>query len=157
MSACQADEMQPIRCGNLGDIADVHALNLRLLPEAWSYKALGDAIDMGAELRVWRTKAGVLAAYYLGKDIVDETHMLQLVVDSHFQRRGLASSLCHDVIGDKIRSGIKRIFLEMRVSNEAAMELYKKLGFRIAGKRPAYYAARPGFLTEDALLLTLNP
>jgi ribosomal-protein-alanine N-acetyltransferase len=156
MSACPADALQPIRRGNLGDIADVHALNERLLPEAWSFKALTDAIEMGSELRVWRTATGMLAAYYLGQDIADETHLLQLVVDGPFQRQGLALALCRDVIVDKRRSGNKRIFLEMRQSNCAALGLYKQLGFHISGRRPVYYAAQHGLPREDALLLTMQ-
>ncbi|MDX8411746.1 MAG: GNAT family N-acetyltransferase [Mariprofundaceae bacterium] len=156
MSACPADALQPIRRGNLGDIADAHALNERLLPEAWSFKALADAIDMGSELRVWRTATGKLAAYYLGQNLADETHMLQLVVDRPFQRQGLALALCRAVIDDKRQSGSKRIFLEMRESNRAALGLYAQLGFHISGRRPGYYAAQHGLPREDALLLTMH-
>jgi len=156
MSACPADALQPIRPGNLGDITDVHALNERLLPEAWSLKALADAVEMGSELYVWRTAAGMLAAYYLGQDIADETHLLQLVVDRPFQRQGLALALCRKLIDDKRQNGVQRIFLEMREGNHAALGLYERLGFDIAGRRAAYYAAQHEHPREGALLLTLR-
>ncbi len=47
--------------------------------------------------------------------------------------------------------GIRKIFLEVRESNAAALVLYKNLGFEITGRRPNYYRDP----TESALLLQL--
>lgn len=156
MSAAKADTMQPIERGGTSDLPEVHALNERLLPEAWSLAALGAAVKRGADLLVWRTVAGRLAAYYLGQDIGNDTHMLQLAVDQRYQRQGLALALCRHVIADKRNKHIQHIYLEVRESNRAALGLYRTLGFCVAGRRPAYYAATGDKPQEDALLLTMR-
>ena len=48
--------------------------------------------------------------------------------------------------------GVERMTLEVRVSNDAAQGLYKKLGFRACGIRPKYYQDN----NEDALIMWLN-
>jgi ribosomal-protein-alanine N-acetyltransferase len=48
---------------------------------------------------------------------------------------------------------IKEIFLEVRPSNESAISLYQKKGFRQIAYRPAYYQARKG--REDAAVLSM--
>jgi ribosomal-protein-alanine N-acetyltransferase len=48
--------------------------------------------------------------------------------------------------------GVERIYLEVRVSNEAAAGLYRSFGFREVGRRRRYYD-KP---IEDALLMALE-
>jgi ribosomal-protein-alanine N-acetyltransferase len=45
--------------------------------------------------------------------------------------------------------GAKRFTLEVRRSNEAAITLYERFGFRIVGYRPGYYADN----NEDAAIM----
>ena len=44
-------------------------------------------------------------------------------------------------------------FLEVRVGNEAAQEMYRRFGFQVTGRRPKYYRDND----EDAILMTLEP
>ena len=48
--------------------------------------------------------------------------------------------------------GSKKIFLEVRISNEVAIDLYKKMGFKEIGLRRNYYRLREG--REDAILMS---
>jgi ribosomal-protein-alanine N-acetyltransferase len=50
--------------------------------------------------------------------------------------------------------GAKRVFLEVRPSNTAAIALYDAEGFNEIGRRPRYYPARNG--REDALVMALE-
>ena len=47
---------------------------------------------------------------------------------------------------------MKRAFLEVRASNEAAQDMYRKFGFEISGRRVKYYKDNG----EDAILMTLE-
>jgi ribosomal-protein-alanine N-acetyltransferase len=49
------------------------------------------------------------------------------------------------------RSGLESVSLEVRTSNTAAITLYEKFGFVVAGRRAAYYPNG-----EDALLMIYN-
>ena len=55
-------------------------------------------------------------------------------------------------LGDVARAaGATQIFLEVRPSNEAALALYKKVGFEMIGRRKGYYPALNG--REDAVVM----
>jgi ribosomal-protein-alanine N-acetyltransferase len=53
------------------------------------------------------------------------------------------------------RGDAKRIFLEVAEDNEAALALYRKLGFQEVGRRKRYYARRDGE-PADALTMALT-
>jgi len=63
--------------------------------------------------------------------------------------RGLAARLLEHVMTDAVGRGAQRVTLEVRRSNLAALNLYEKLGFRVAGVRRNYYSEP----VEDALVL----
>ena len=66
----------------------------------------------------------------------DEREILNLVVASRFRRRGIGRELLqHQIV---LFPGT-RWFLEVRESNQAAINLYKSMGFRPSGRRPDYY------------------
>lgn len=144
-----------IRMGVPGDIDAVFALNKKVFPEAWSHKALDEALSQGFELRVWSATDGDLCAYTLSHDAIDVVHILQLAVAPAFRRRGLARQLTQLLLAEKRREGLKLAYLEVRLSNEPAQALYAGLGFEVTGRRKAYYTPLPGcHEREDALLMT---
>jgi [ribosomal protein S18]-alanine N-acetyltransferase len=91
--------------------------------------------------------AGFLAAHALGL----ETEILNLAVQANARRRGLGTALLAEAANWSRALGAKRLMLEVRVSNEAAVKFYKRLGFCAVGRRSRYYS-KP---IEDALLLDL--
>jgi [ribosomal protein S18]-alanine N-acetyltransferase len=81
--------------------------------------------------------------------IADEAEILNLAVEPRRRRRGIASRLIEDAFATCKAAGIKTIFLEVRESNQAARNLYARIGFTENARRPRYYR-RP---SEDALVL----
>jgi ribosomal-protein-alanine N-acetyltransferase len=61
----------------------------------------------------------------------------------------VASALLEHVLREGVGRGARRATLEVRRSNDAALKLYEKFGFRITAVRRSYYT-RPD---EDALVL----
>jgi len=136
------------------DIQAVFELNLASFAEAWSHQALMDVFDHDYDLDVWYTTRGKLAAYYLGRDVLDEVHIMQLAVTPAFRRHGLGVRLTRYVLDKKHREGMRRVWLEVRASNVAAQQLYTGLGFHVSGTRKDYYTPRSaGFPREDALVM----
>jgi ribosomal protein S18 acetylase RimI-like enzyme len=76
--------------------------------------------------------AGFLASR---ETVPGEIEVLNLAVEPGFRRRGVARAL----LGDLLRTSPGTVFLEVRASNTAARNLYKAIGFREIGHRPAYY------------------
>jgi ribosomal-protein-alanine N-acetyltransferase len=73
---------------------------------------------------------------------------MNIAVDPSRQRQGIATKLLERLFeqGDKPR---EQYTLEVRTSNEAAIRMYERFGFRAAGRRRAYYHDN----REDALIM----
>ncbi len=94
---------------------------------------------------------GIVCAFLIVQPILDECHILNLAVDPVYQRRGFASALLAHLF-KTIKA--ERFLLEVRVSNTAAIELYKKLGFIELSRRKDYYPTAQG--REDAIVLSIS-
>lgn len=77
--------------------------------------------------------------------------IMQIVIDNKFQRREWAKKLLQYVVSEAKKKQIKKLQLEVRVSNIAAITLYEKAGFQRVGLRKKYYANH-----EDAVLMDLG-
>ena len=81
-----------------------------------------------------------------------EAELLNIGVDPAYQGRGIASRFLGEIL-QTIKTQVDTIFLEVRVSNRRAIDLYEKLGFNQVGIRPNYYNTATG--REDARLYAL--
>ncbi len=81
--------------------------------------------------------------------ILDEGHITNIAIAPEYRCKGLGESLIRSVMKIMISNGMERMTLEVRVSNLAARNLYKRLGFVTAGVRKGYYADN----REDALIM----
>jgi ribosomal-protein-alanine N-acetyltransferase len=80
--------------------------------------------------------------------ILEEAHITLLAVDPQFQGQGIGQWLLLQLMTASHQRGLERATLEVRASNQRAIYLYQKLGFKTAGRRRRYYADG-----EDALIL----
>jgi [ribosomal protein S18]-alanine N-acetyltransferase len=92
---------------------------------------------------------GAVCGLIVFRTIADEAEILNLAVDSSRRRRGTGSRLLQDVMGTCKAAGVRKIFLEVRDSNETARNFYSRMGFTEVGHRRQYYR-KP---VEDALVL----
>ena len=81
--------------------------------------------------------------------IIDEAHVTNLSVHPDYRNKKLAHRLLLASIDECYREKIKYITLEVRVSNQKAINLYEKFGFRSLGLRKKYYQDN----NEDALIM----
>lgn len=75
--------------------------------------------------------------------------IVNLVVDPDYRRRGIGSLLLDYVISEF--DLVKLITLEVRVDNEAAINLYKKFGFKIINVRKKYYKLVDAYLMQRSV------
>ena len=74
---------------------------------------------------------------YVGGWIIDDSlEIINLVVDEAYQRIGIGTKLIDTISNVK---KIKEIILDVRVTNEQAINFYKKLGFMKINERKNYY------------------
>jgi ribosomal-protein-alanine N-acetyltransferase len=131
------------------DLDALAGLERRIFPNPWAPGAfeafLGDA---SAFSRV-ALAGGRVVGYALGWCAAGEAELMNLAVAPGWRRRSLGRDLLAWAMGHCARRGARRMFLEVRASNETAKRLYERCGFQPAGRRRAYYA-NP---REDALVL----
>src|SRR5690606_11579926 len=68
-----------------------------------------------------------------------DCHVMTLAVLPEMQRRGIADMLLADLTLEALKRGGRRLLLEVRVDNDAALALYTKHGFERLGIRKKYY------------------
>jgi len=81
--------------------------------------------------------------------ILEEAHIIMLAIHPQFQRQGLGQALLLALLKSACDRQLERSTLEVRDSNLAAVSLYKKFGFKEAGRRKRYYEDTG----EDALVM----
>ncbi|NIS80798.1 MAG: ribosomal protein S18-alanine N-acetyltransferase [Anaerolineales bacterium] len=84
--------------------------------------------------------------------LIDEIHISTIAVHPEHRRGGIGRQLLEAALGHGIGLGATVATLEVRISNEAAVNLYREFGFEIVGRRRNYYRDN----NEDAWLMTLE-
>jgi [ribosomal protein S18]-alanine N-acetyltransferase len=83
---------------------------------------------------------------------VDEVHIATIATHPNFRRQGIAQKLLTHTLRYTSDEGAVSSFLEVRESNAAAQEMYRKFGYENVGRRKRYYKDND----EDAILMTLK-
>lgn len=81
--------------------------------------------------------------------ILEEAHITLLAVAPDYQGQGLGQLLLYNLLREAVNQKLERATLEVKISNQIALALYQKFGFKIAGIRKNYYQKTK----EDALIL----
>ncbi|NDV19121.1 ribosomal protein S18-alanine N-acetyltransferase [Pseudodesulfovibrio sp. JC047] len=90
----------------------------------------------------------VLSGYIAFSMIEDEMEILNIAVRPQYRRRGLAAKLLAKSLAACEEHHITKSFLDVKISNEPALSLYRKFGYKKIGVRKKYYPDTK----EDALL-----
>lgn len=81
-----------------------------------------------------------------------EAHIATFAVDKAHRRQGIGEALLRASLLRAIDEGVTRATLEVRASNIAAQNLYRKFGFVPIALRKGYYAPE----REDAIIMWLD-
>ncbi len=97
-----------------------------------------------------RDPEGAIVGMASARRMVDDVHVMRLVVAEGARREGTGRALLEGLITWARMGGADAVLLEVRAGNVAALALYGRMGFAPEGRRPRYYPDG-----EDALLLRL--
>lgn len=136
------------------DLTEIIAVERRAYPVPWTHGNFVDSLATGYPAEVLRSAHAELLGYWVAMLGVDELHLLNITVAPVWQRRGLAVAMINRLVAECRRRGLAQLWLEVRLSNERAREVYGRYGFSEAGRRRAYYPVPQG-PREDALLMSL--
>ena len=141
-----------IRSLSYSDLPAVAVIERRAFPTPWSIAMFVLELSKPSGVCLAATIEGELVGYTICSRYDNVWHIMNVAVDPVRRRRGIASALLSELyvrVGDESA----QFTLEVRRSNVAAIELYHRDGFRIAGLRRRYYQDNG----EDALIMWRTP
>lgn len=133
-------------------IERVLQIDLGAGPHAWPESALRRALNAGELLLA--IADGATVGFLVSQPVLDETTLMHLAVAREYQRQGWGRQMMQGWLAQQRLSGQQRLLLEVRRSNQAAISLYRSLGFDTLGQRRGYYVSTDG--VEDALVMALD-
>lgn len=144
----------PVRLREMrhADLPAVAAIESACYEFPWSAGIFRDCLLAGYQAVVLE-QGGQVRGYAIMSLAAGEAHLLNICLAAPLRGAGHATRLLGWLIGQARAGGALRMFLEVRPSNEAALALYRRFGFRPLGLRRAYYRACQG--SEDALVFSL--
>jgi ribosomal-protein-alanine N-acetyltransferase len=164
-SSPKGEQAAPVEVRRLSypDLPQVIAIERRVFPTPWSLAMFvlelskQSGICLAATLQVPPATAGAaaeprLVGYLICSRYDTVWHVMNVAVDSDYQRIGIASALLADLYA-RVGDVHARFTLEVRRSNDVAIHLYEREGFRAAGMRRRYYQDNG----EDALVMWRTP
>ncbi len=131
------------------DITEVMVLERSAHSHPWRQSSFEDCLKGRQKcwLAFYREQlVGLVVVTHGGGD----AELLNISVSPKFQRKGIGQCLLLHAV-DCVSGKADMLFLEVRVSNKKAIELYSKEGFFEVGLRKNYYPTLNG--NEDALLM----
>lgn len=150
MSAVVASETPLCRPMHEGDVRTVMDIEKRAYKFHWTEGIFRDCLRVGYCCWVMEL-GGAAAAYGVMSLVVGEAHLLNICVAPEWQRQGYGRLLLDHFMELARERGASRMFLEVRLSNQVALDLYRDVGFNEVGTRRNYYPGERG--REDALIL----
>jgi ribosomal-protein-alanine N-acetyltransferase len=142
-----------IRSLGLSDLNSIDSIEQRAYRTPWSRSMFASELAKASSVCIGAFDADRLIGYVVNSRYVDAWHIMNVAVDPDFRRRGVATRLLEQVFEltkDDQRRGYT---LEVRVSNDRAIDLYERLGFVRQGIRRGYYTDN----REDALIMWKDP
>lgn len=136
-----------------GLLDDVLAIEAQAYDFPWTRGNFIDSQRAGYLMRA-ALVGDTLIGYFVVMLGVEEMHLLNLTVAPTQQGRGHARWMLDALRAEAVARRLPQLWLEVRLSNERARQLYERYGFRSVGLRRGYYPARAR-AREDAVVMSL--
>ena len=127
------------RAWTMDDLDAIAQMEQECFPDPWSRRMLADSFLSDRFCGVLLEENGGLVAYGGMSVVEDEAEIELIAVNEMYRRCGRGKKVLDDLIALAKERGVKRVFLEVRVSNAAAQLLYLKSGFAGLYCRSRYY------------------
>jgi [ribosomal protein S18]-alanine N-acetyltransferase len=143
----------------LEDVDEVLAIEQAVQGYPWTRGNFVDVLSQGYVCRVDAEEllaghpddGGGIRGYAVLRLVLDEAELLNIGVSALQQRKGLGRAMLREMFDIAREKNIRRLFLEVRASNAAAIALYRSTGFGEIGVRRGYYQNASG--SEDAITM----
>lgn len=131
-------EIRRVRQEDIKTIASIERVSH---PEPWSEKMFADELNVQFSNFFAALVDGAIAGYVCFWSIDGESQITNITVAEKLRRKGLGFKLMKYAVEYAAgRLNSKKMFLEARADNKAALGLYGKFGFKKIGIRKKYYS-----------------
>jgi [ribosomal protein S18]-alanine N-acetyltransferase len=137
-----------IRRLTYADLPQVISIERRAFPTPWSLAMFVLELSKPSGISLAAMLDGRLVGYLVCSRYDTVWHVMNVAVDDRLRRGGIATSMLDRLFELADKPG-EQYTLEVRTSNDAAIRLYERFGFRASGRRRAYYHDN----REDALIM----
>jgi [ribosomal protein S18]-alanine N-acetyltransferase len=139
----------------LRDLNAIEAIERASYPTPWSRSMFAGELAKPSSLSLgaFDSDTGELRGYLIISRYVDAWHVMNVAVAPDHRRRHIASMLLERLFEETAGQGRRGYTLEVRVSNDIAIRLYERAGFKPRGIRRGYYTDN----REDALIMWRDP
>lgn len=134
----------------LSDLFEVVAIERQSYDKPWSFLLFLNELkdNKYADYLVLKNEKTVIG--YGGIWNFDQySHITNLAVAPVFRQKGYGTMILRALLKKAEDKGVTRVTLEVRTSNDIALKMYEKLGFKSLGIKKDYYG------DEDAVLMSL--
>jgi ribosomal-protein-alanine N-acetyltransferase len=133
------------------DLQDVMRINRVCLPENYTDMFFMDLHERFPQTFIVAEQDHELVGYIMSRievglsnfglgGLIRKGHVVSLAVMPQARRKGVASALLKGAMAGMCEYKAKQIYLEVRVTNEAGVNLYKKVGLDTIRTIPGYYS-----------------
>ena len=147
--AVEASNQLSFRTMHRDDLKQIMEIEEQVYTHPWTIGIFRDCLRVH---RCWVAQEDeVIVGYGILMMAPGESHVLNLCVKPDQQRKGIGRELLRMMMQKSEQSDVDMILLEVRRSNQSAIDLYQSEGFHELGVRKGYYPADSG--REDAIIL----
>ncbi|KAB7704484.1 ribosomal-protein-alanine N-acetyltransferase [Bacillus aerolatus] len=143
------DELN-VRLMTVADVEKVYEIEANSFTVPWTKESFFNEVNKNHfaiyHVAEWQ---GQLVGYCGMWLVLDESQITNIAILPEYRGKGFGERLFVCVMNAAKKRGASLMTLEVRVSNESAQNLYKKLGFQPGGIRKNYYSDNQ----EDALVM----
>ena len=137
-----------IRRLTYADLPQVIAVERRAFSTPWSLAMFVLELSKSSGICLAAVRGGRIVGYMVCSRYDVVWHVMNVAVDDKLRREGIATALIERLFSLADVPG-EQYTLEVRTSNQAALKLYERFGFRAAGRRRGYYHDN----REDAVIM----
>ena len=141
-------ESLEIRRLTYADLPQVIAIERRAFPTPWSLAMFVLELSKPSGICLAALRDDRIVGYLVCSRYDTVWHLMNVAVDDRLLRTGIATALIERLFELADRPD-EQYTLEVRTSNDGAIKLYERFGFRAAGRRRGYYHDN----REDALIM----
>lgn len=123
------------------DILKISEMEKECFPqEPWSFQMLASSFETDSFFGILAEDGGEIIGYGGITVAADSADIENVAVSEPYRRSGVGTALIAELVRIAEEKGVEKVFLEVRVSNSTAMQIYLKSGFKGVYARTRYYS-----------------